>query len=174
MIKAIVAINQDNVIGVDGTIPWHSKGDLKHFKETTTGHVVIMGRKTFESIGNKALPGRVNVVLRRSGHIDLSKRIPKDTQLFTADDLDNAIVSMSEKYPDKDIFIIGGESVYKQSLDICEELIVTEISCYVENSDSNSYFPKIQNMYDVWENYMSIHIKDHRDPFTIHYYKRLK
>lgn len=170
MISAIVAINHDNVISVDGTIPWHSKGDMEHFKETTSGHVVIMGRKTYESIG-KPLPNRINIVLTRSDLIYSQPR-KSGTRIIVMSDLDEAIKLAKENYPDKEIFIIGGQTIYEQSLKYCDELIVTTIDWPVEDNGTLAYFPNISDIPEVWESYKSFYIKDNHDPHTITYYKR--
>lgn len=172
MISAIVAINLDNVIGVDGTIPWHSKGDMRHFKETTSGHVVIMGRKTFESIG-KPLPNRINIVLTRS-NLTYSQPCKSGTKIIFMSDLDEAINLAKDHYSDKEIFIIGGQTIYEQSLKYCDELIITTVDWPVEDNGTLAYFPNIRSIPEVWESYKRINIKDNHDPHMITYYKRIK
>lgn len=124
MIIGIVAISQNFAIGKDGKIPWHYSSDLKFFKQTTTGNTVVMGRKTFESIG-KSLPNRLNIVLSR------------------ANEIENTIVLRSKaevlklvKYLKGDLFIMGGANIYREFADVIEKWIVTEIPIIVEDADA--------------------------------------
>lgn len=109
MISIIVAYDANFVMGKGNQLPWHIPADLKRFKERTTGHVVIMGRKTWESLPKKPLPGRINLILSRTMSCD-----SPDT--FVLADLHEAITFAHEKYPEKEIFIIGGRQVYEQAL----------------------------------------------------------
>ena len=111
MVKMILAVSQNGVIGNDGKLPWKIPEDLKRFKKLTEGNVVIMGRKTYESIG-KPLPNRINIVL--SGSWKMSKDYPDD--ILIASNLQEAL-EISSSFPGKEIFIIGGESVYRESLE---------------------------------------------------------
>jgi dihydrofolate reductase len=112
-LRVIVAMAENGVIGAGGKMPWHIPEDLAYFKRLTTGHVVVMGRKTFESLG-RPLPGRTNVVVTRN----------RD---WTAD---GALVvhSLGEavrKYPDA--FVIGGAEIYREALPLADELYITKI-----------------------------------------------
>ncbi len=123
-----------NVIGCENTLPWRLKTDLQNFKKLTTGHVVIMGRKTLDSIG-KPLPERMNVVLSR----DLSH---KDKGIFWARDLDNALFIadiLSICYYKDEFFVIGGEQIYKNFLfkDFVNKIYLTEVYCEV---NGDAYF----------------------------------
>lgn len=129
MIEMIVAKAKNNVIGKDNELIWDIPEDLQYFKEVTMGKTVVMGRKTFESIG-KALPGRKNVVLTR----DPSKiQVEGVTCVSTVDEV--LELAKSEK-----LIIIGGEAVYKEFWDHCDILYATEIE---EVFDGDSFFPKI-------------------------------
>ncbi|QKQ98622.1 dihydrofolate reductase [Candidatus Nanohaloarchaea archaeon] len=127
----IAAVAENNVIGKDGEIPWHIPEDLKHFKEKTTGHPVIMGRKTFESLPEdyRPLPSRTNIVLTKSG-IDRE-------DIRVAESLEEAY-SIAEEIDDK-AFIIGGASVYKQALPDADRMVLTEVHREV---DGDTYFPE--------------------------------
>ncbi len=126
MIIGIVAIAQNFAIGKDGKLPWHYSSDLKFFKETTIGNAIVMGRKTFDSIG-KALPNRLNIVLTRGNEINNSQiiRLREKAQVLEI-----------AKYLKGDIFIAGGTTVYSEFADSIEKWIVTEIPQLVEDADA--------------------------------------
>ena len=126
----IVAYNQDRVIGKQGGLPWHYKEDLRFFRRTTMGHHIIMGRKTWQSIG-KALPGRVSIVLTtdrsfvaRGAHVVHS--------------MEAALQAAKE---DPCPMIIGGEGIYRQALPLASKVYATEVVHTVENGDV--YFPEL-------------------------------
>lgn len=117
MINAIVAVERSQGIGFNGQMPWpHLKGDMSWFRKLTTGQIVIMGSTTYDSIG-KPLPNRVNVVISRS----------KALGDHAFNNCGSALDYCSLEYPDKEIFIIGGDSIYTQYLDIVDRFYVTEI-----------------------------------------------
>lgn len=131
MINIIAAIGKNNELGKDNKLIFNIPEDLKYFKEMTTGKTVVMGRKTYESIG-KALPNRKNIVLTRKS-IELE-------DAFVCNDYED-ILSL-----DEDVFIIGGESIYKIFLPYTNSLYLTEID---EKADADSYFPDFnKNLYD--------------------------
>jgi dihydrofolate reductase len=130
-LSIIVAIADDYAIGCANKLPWHLPADLKHFKNLTTGHAVIMGRKTFESLPNGALPNRKNIVLRSR----LSDEIP--STYFEATSLDDALEIAKN---DEKIFIIGGSTVYEQCLDRADSMYITWIHAKFE---ADTFFPKI-------------------------------
>jgi dihydrofolate reductase len=125
----IVAVARNGVIGKDGGLPWHVSEDLKHFKKTTHGHAVIMGRKTHDSIG-RPLPKRRNIVVTR-----------QTGTLFpgceAAHSLDEAIALA--RTTDDCPFIIGGASLYEEALPLATELHLTTID---EDVDGDAYFPE--------------------------------
>lgn len=123
MIKLMVAYANGRVIGKDGKMPWHLPNDLKYVKNTTTGHTVVMGRKTFESIG-RPLPHRRNVVLTRNEHFDAPGV--------------EVVHSKSDVLALGDVFILGGANVYAQFLDEADRLYITEIDLDVEG---DTFFP---------------------------------
>lgn len=125
----IVAKAKNGVIGIDNTLPWHLPADLKHFKQTTLGCPIIMGRKTWESLG-RPLPGRRNIVITR----DSSFRA-EDAECFNS--LEAAIDAC--KNVDK-AFIIGGAQIYEQALDIVDKLVITEVDLEVVG---DAHFPEI-------------------------------
>lgn len=117
MINCIVAVDKNQGIGFNGQMPWpHLRGDMQFFKRLTTDQVVIMGSTTFDSIG-KALPNRVNVVI--SNH-----RVLGD---HTFTDCVGALAFCAVEYPDAEIFIIGGATIYKQYRNLIDRFYITEI-----------------------------------------------
>ncbi len=130
-ITLVVAMGRQNQIGLNGTMPWHLSDDLKNFKKLTTGHAVIMGRKTFDSIG-KALPNRLNfVVTSKPGNVSAY-------EVCLVGSLDKAVKKAA--LTGKEIFIIGGASIYRQGLDIATKLIITHVDY---RGDADTFFPDI-------------------------------
>jgi dihydrofolate reductase len=125
-IQLIAAMSKNSCIGLNNSIPWRIPEDMKHFKLTTNGHTVVMGRKTFESIGSKPLPGRKNIVLTQ----DKSFRA-KGVEI--CHDYTEIL-----RLPDEKIFIIGGEQIYKLFIDYADGMILTIID---EVMDGDAYFP---------------------------------
>jgi len=128
----IVAKAKNNVIGKDNQLIWKLSDDLKKFKACTTGHYIIMGRKTFESMG-KPLPNRVSVVITRNK----AYTVPEGH--FVAHDLEEAFKICASKNEDK-VFIIGGAEIYTQALPYCDELLITEVHA---SPDGDAFFPII-------------------------------
>lgn len=117
----IVAVAKNGVIGKDGGLPWHVPEDLKHFKSVTTGHPILMGRKTFESIG-RPLPGRVNIVVSRT-----LAEAPPGTLLAPSLDAAIALAKAHEaEYPGP-AFVIGGSGLYGEAMAYVRSMYVTEI-----------------------------------------------
>lgn len=132
---AIAAMSRNRVIGKDGKLPWHLPGDLKFFKQTTMGHTLLMGRRTFDSIGH-ALPGRINIVLTRAE----TKWQPPQGVLTIHDT--QAISSVAPA--GKKIFLIGGGSLYKKLLPSCNELYLTLLDREV---DGDTFFPDFEFLF---------------------------
>ncbi|AKZ64762.1 diacylglycerol kinase [Herbaspirillum hiltneri N3] len=129
----IVATDSQNGIGINNTLPWHLPEDLAHFKRTTSGHPIIMGRKTFDSIG-RPLPNRRNIVITRN-------RDWSHAGVETVSSLQEAAVLVAGA----DAFIIGGAQIYAESLPLATRLIVTEIA---QAFDCDAFFPAIDSK--VW------------------------
>lgn len=127
MIIAIVAIAKNYAIGKDGKLPWHYPADLKFFKETTTGHAVVMGSHTWKSIG-RPLPNRLNIVLSRSAGIDETPNI----RLMRSKD---EVLAFAQK-AETDVFIIGGAGTFETFADTIDRWIVTEVPAEVEGADT--------------------------------------
>ena len=128
MISMIAAVGANGVIGRNNALPWHLPADLAYFKKVTMGHAVVMGRKTFESIG-KPLPGRYNIILTR----DKSYRSENCIIMHTVEEI-------LEYSRNRDVFIIGGAEVYKSFIDYADKLYITWID---ESFDGDAFFPEI-------------------------------
>lgn len=141
-ISAIVAVaGQKRVIGTKGNMPWFIPRELKRFREITMGHPIVMGRKTFESIG-KALPGRTNIVITRDKDF-------KAEGVMVAHSLDQALSLVSGKPGDEEIFVIGGGEIYKQVLPITNKLYLTIIDKEIEG---DTFFPDyVDFKRKIWE-----------------------
>lgn len=122
-------MDDNRAIGRDGGLPWHLPADLRHFKRTTTGHSVVMGRRTYDEVG-KPLPGRQNIILSRR-----LTRAPAGCEL--AADLDAAL-SLARS---REVMIIGGGQIYEQAMDRADRLVVTHVQARVEGADT--WFPRI-------------------------------
>lgn len=131
--KAIAAMSRNRVIGNGNRIPWHLPEDFKWFKATTTGHIIVMGRKTFESIG-KPLPHRETIVLSRAAFSHPGVR--------TISSLDE----LPAPAADKQIFICGGAQVYEQTLPLCSELFLTLVKREVEG---DAFFPEFEDKFKL-------------------------
>ncbi len=124
MINCIVAVEKNRGIGFNGSMPWpRLAGDMRWFKEKTIDQIVIMGRKTWESIGSKNLPNRINIVISRQ-FIEEADRCFSDT--------DRALGFCTMFYPYKQIYIIGGSAIYEAYLDIVDRFYITEIDAEYE------------------------------------------
>ena len=133
MIKAIVAMAENRVIGNAGSIPWHLPEDFKFFKATTMGHAILMGRKTYESIG-KPLPGRENIVLSRT--------MPETSGVTVIRSLEE----LREPTDGRDLFVIGGEEIYRLLLPSVQELYVTKVP---RSIDGDTRFPEFESQFDT-------------------------
>lgn len=133
MISIIVAISENNCIGVKGDLPWNLPEDLKHFKELTSGKVVIMGRKTWESLPEKfrPLPNRKNVVITQQENY----KTPENVEVFA--DISNAL----KEHENEDVFIMGGGQIYGQTIDLADTLYITKVHQTINSCDT--FFPKI-------------------------------
>ncbi|HEX5338162.1 MAG TPA: dihydrofolate reductase [Gallionella sp.] len=132
-LSLIVAMAQNRTIGIDNTLPWRCPEDLKHFKRLTMGHHMVMGRKTFESIG-KPLPGRTTVVVSRDRNLKIDGCI-------VAHSLPEAIEACAH---DPQIFVVGGADIYAQTLDMADTLYITEIQRDVHGDAAFPEFDRTQ------------------------------
>jgi len=152
MITIIAALTKNNVIGKDNKLLWNLPDDLKNFKRLTTGNIIIMGRKTFESIG-RPLPNRHNIVISRS----MQKRDGIETHAT----IESAI--NSAKKLNKEIFIIGGAEIYRQTLKYADRMILSHVDIEV---DGDVFFPTFNK--EEWD----IESADSHELFEVVTYKR--
>ena len=125
----IAAIGKNNELGKDNDLIWHLKGDLKFFRETTTGKTIIMGRKTFESLP-KMLPNRHHIVLSRSNDFT------SEVEVFRT--LEELLNEVNKR--DEEVFVIGGGSIYNMFIPYADKLYLTEVDATCDTADT--YFPK--------------------------------
>lgn len=127
MIIGIAAVDRKNAIGKRGKLPWHYSADMRFFRETTTGHAVVMGRKTWLTIG-KPLKDRLNIVLSRDSSIE-----PQDSLLVLTDV--DSVISFNHSLT-TDLFVIGGAQIYRAFLPHIEKWIITEVPLTVSGADA--------------------------------------
>jgi dihydrofolate reductase len=131
-ISIIVAIAENNAIGKNNNLLWHISADLKHFKELTTGHTVVMGKKTWESLPIKPLPNRKNIVIT-----DIAgETIDQVTTVYSIEQALDACDTDTEN------FIIGGGSIYQQFFPIAQKLYITKV---LKPFEADTFFPEIDN-----------------------------
>ena len=160
MITIIAAASTNNALGKDNDLVWHLPNDFKRFKALTTGHFIIMGRKTFESFP-KPLPNRTHVII--SNQINYS--VPNDCILV------NSVSKALEICPkDKEIFIIGGGQIYKQALFFADKIELTRVHTVV---DADTFFPEIDE--NIWKLVSSnFNTKDDKHLYDYSYLTYLK
>ena len=129
MVSIIVAIAQNGTIGDKNALLWHIKEDMRFFRTTTSGHAVVMGRKTFESLGSRPLPKRTNIVITRADRVFEGA--------LTAHSLEEAI-RLAEG--DEEIFIIGGAQIYREALRIADRMYITRV---MHDYEGDTSFPDI-------------------------------
>lgn len=135
MLSLIVAESENRVIGAGGQLPWHLSGDLRRFKRLTLGHTLIMGRKTFDSIG-RLLPGRRTIVVTRQAGWSFPGAL-------VAHDLDEALRLVD---PADETFIVGGAEIYSQALPLVERIYLTRVHARIAG---DTYFPELPP--DAWQ-----------------------
>lgn len=152
-VSLIVAISLNHGIGKGNQLPWHLPADLKFFKETTMGCPVVMGRKTFQSIG-RTLPGRKNVVITRDAAFNSDKAF----DIVLAPGLTDALEMLSSE---KELFIIGGGEIFKQSMALADTIYLTLVNTEI---DADVFFPEVDpaEFELVWE---EKHLADEKNKF---------
>jgi len=138
-VSLIVAMAENRVIGLDGALPWRLSEDLKFFKAVTMGHPIIMGRKTYQSVG-AALPGRTNIVITRNREFETD-----DAEItFDLDEALQQAMAVEELWgqdnADQEVFVIGGGQIYAQALDRADRIYLTEIRAA---PPGDAFFPEI-------------------------------
>ncbi|WEK69409.1 MAG: dihydrofolate reductase [Candidatus Chryseobacterium colombiense] len=162
MTTIVVAMGEKNEIGFENQLLWHLPKDLKHFKDLTSGHPVIMGRKTYESIG-KPLPNRTNIVVSR-------QKDWFEEGILIVGSIKEA-VKFAKKI-DEEVFIIGGGNIYEQTMDVTDKLEVTLVKADLQ---ADTYFPKIDPK--VWRKVDEVcHEKDEKNQydFCFQTYEKIK
>lgn len=160
-ISIIAAVADNNAIGKANNLPWHLPADLKHFKELTTGHAIVMGKRTFKSLPNGPLPNRKNIVLTSI----MSEGVNEG--YFEADSLEDALFLCEHE---EKVFIIGGATVYRQCIDKVDSMYITWIH---KEFTADTFFPEID--FEVWEEVSSEkHEPDEQNlySYTFSVYKR--
>lgn len=137
MLKILVAFDENRVIGKNNTLIWQLPADLKRFKALTTGHVIIMGRKTFESIG-RPLPNRTTIVISRQTDLQIEG-------VILANSVEEAILK-AKSITREDIYIVGGAEIYTLSLPLADQILVTQLHDIFEG---DAFFPEISP--EIWE-----------------------
>lgn len=159
-ISIVVAMASNNVIGRDGDMPWRLRGDLQRFKVLTLGKPVIMGRKTFESIG-KPLPGRTNIVITRNPDFK-----PDGVSVYSS--LEKAIAdfkTIGKLDGTEEICIIGGGEIYHQSMDFADTIYATHVMAEIEG---DTVFPKIDSQWEYDGAEYGPPVDDHNTHTTIY------
>jgi dihydrofolate reductase len=162
MISIIVAVSEDWGIGKDNELLWHISEDLKRFKKLTSGNAVIMGKKTWESLPRRPLPGRKNIVLTD----DPNESIENSVTAYSIDD------ALDKCGPAEEIFIIGGGSIYRQFMPIADRLFITHVH---KKAPADIFFPEIDR--SVWEIIEKEEFKTDESnniPYTYTIYERRK
>tara|TARA_B100000965_G_C19450872_1_gene695188 strand:+ start:190 stop:696 length:507 start_codon:yes stop_codon:yes gene_type:complete len=166
VISHVVALSNNNVIGVDNDLPWNLKADLSHFKEYTTNKIIVMGRKTYQSIG-RPLPNRINIVV--------SNTVNAIEGAIVSNSIDNAIESAKELCLEKsldEIVIIGGGYLFRDTLPITNKLIITRVDCDI---DGDVFYPEVD--LQGWKKLETVeHLKnlDNDYDFEVSTYERIK
>lgn len=164
ILSAIVAVSENNAIGVDNDLPWRLPDDLKFFKRTTMGCPVLMGRKTFESLG-RPLPGRLNVVISRQKDLQLPEGV------LLCNSLEEGIARIEQEGTEEG-FVIGGGNIYKQAMPLLNKLYITQVHTVLDNADT--FFPEVdkEKWQLTWEEH---HDKDERHAydFTFQEWERI-
>ncbi|MEH6306555.1 dihydrofolate reductase [Olivibacter sp. CPCC 100613] len=157
IISIIVAASKNNAIGKNNELLWHMPADLKFFRRTTSGHTVIMGRKTFESVG-EALPKRRNIVVTRQANFQAD-----NVEVVTS--LEEALaICENEK---EEVFIIGGAQIYEQAMTLTDKIYLTRINH--DFADADTFFPEISD--EEWQlEEVEHHESDEKNPYDYSFY----
>jgi len=169
MISLIAGIGKNNEIGKGNTLLFNMPADMKHFRDTTRGHSVVMGRKTFESLPNGALPNRRNIVITRD--TEYNKDLPAEQagNIEIVHSLEQALKLFENT--DEEVFIIGGAEIYKQAIEKADKLYITHIDS--EDSEANAFFPIIDR--EIWqETKREDFRKDENNPFDYSFVEYIK
>lgn len=159
-IAMVVAISENNAIGKDNQLLWHLPADLKHFKNITSGHTIIMGRKTYDSIG-KPLPNRRNIVITRQNNLEIAG-------VEVVNSLDDALARCKDV---AEVYVIGGAEIFNQALPLCSKIYLTRVHQHYE---ADTFFPKLS--FEDWKETEKIdHLPDEKNtiPYSFSTLERL-
>lgn len=145
----IVAMSQNRTIGIDNKLPWYLPGDLKYFKQVTMGKPIIMGRKTFDSIG-KPLPGRPNIVVTRQSDYQAPEGVIVVNSVPAALDKAEDLCFINDQ---DEVMVIGGAEIYTQAMNHCARLYITHVHSQVEG---DAHFPEVE-----WADWQEVAREDH-------------
>lgn len=155
IISVIVAYSKNYAIGLENKMLWHLSDDFKNYKKVTTGHCLLMGRKTFESIG-KPLPNRISIIITRN----LDYSAPEGCYIVHS--LEEGITK-AKALGETECFINGGAQIYEQSIPLINKAYITDVDCEIKNADT--FFPKIN--FDSWKKVDSFcHHKDDKNEYS--------
>lgn len=150
-ISIVVAISENNAIGKDNQLLWHLPADLKHFKNITTGHTIIMGRKTYDSIG-KPLPNRRNIIITRQNGLNIEG-------VEVVNSLDEALALCKTE---TEVFVIGGAEIYKQAIAVSHRIYLTRVH---QEFEADAFFPELDN--ETWKEIEKVdHLPDEKNKFA--------
>jgi len=153
IVSIIAALGKNNEIGKGNELLCRLPSDLKHFKAITSGHTVIMGRKTFESLPNGALPNRRNIIISRNPQL-----VVENAEVYSS--LDHALLKCINEM---EVFITGGAQIYAQALSSADKLYITRI--YADFPDADAFFPPIDR--NIWkETGREIFLADEKNPYS--------
>lgn len=144
-ISLLVAASENNGIGIQNQLPWHLPADMKYFKNTTWGMPIIMGRKTFESMGNRALPGRINIIITRQEDYTAAG-------ILVANSFDDAI-QIAAQTDCREVFVIGGGEIFETAMASAQKLYITRVHSTIT---ADVFFPEIDERH--WDMISSRHM----------------
>ena len=160
----IAAVDNNWGIGKDNDLLFHIKSDLRYFQGITKNKIIIMGRKTWESLPKKPLKNRINVILTKDKNFTF-----KDENVIIYNDINFMLKDLLKKYKSKDIFVIGGESIYKQFLPYCQYFYITHI---FEDGNANKFLPNLDKDKTIYLSYVSKLYKENNYNFCFSLYSR--
>lgn len=170
IISIIAAIGKNNELGLGNKLLWQLPADMKHFRETTSGHTVIMGRKTYESIG-RPLPNRRNIVITRDSNyqkegIEVVHSLDEALKVTTLEQGKK----FEENYEEVEVFIIGGGQIYTEAMEKANKLYITHVEATLP---ADTFFPEISN--GKWERISSeYHEADEKNPYEYTFAEYIK
>jgi len=160
-ITLVVAASENNAIGLNNQLLWHLPKDMRFFKNTTWGMPILMGRKTFESMGSKPLNGRLNIIITRN-----KKWICEDVMVVHS--IEEA-TTLAAKFSYKELFVIGGGEIYEKALPISQKIWLTRVHATIEG---DVYFPKLNAEWEMVSSTRNVADEKHKFSFDFECWKR--